>query len=210
MPLGPLTLQAHYLADRQQPARGQLQLASARLDLLDGRLEVRPGQYRIASDTIIPCTLQGLDLARLLQAYPADGLQGSGLLDGHFQITGLPEAPRIDQGQLAARGTGLLRIHPPRLAAMARDNPAMALVSQALEDFHYDRLSGGFQYDTRGQLQLALQLHGRNPALQEGRPINVNIRLEENLPRLLTSLQLSDRVSEKIRQRVNDQLQSAP
>jgi len=39
-----------------------------------------------------------------------------------------------------------------------------------------------------------------------GRPINFSINLEEDIPALLTSLQLSDRVSETIQRRVQERL----
>jgi hypothetical protein len=53
---------------------------------------------------------------------------------------------------------------------------------------------------------LGLELQGRNPALQEGRPIHLNIRLEEDIPALLASLQLSGKVSEVIQERIRQRL----
>ena len=46
----------------------------------------------------------------------------------------------------------------------------------------------------------------RNPALQEGRPIHLDIRLEEDVPALLASLQLSGKVSDVIQQRIKQRL----
>jgi len=114
----------------------------------------------------------------------------------------------VENGQLAARAPGgVLRFVSPRLQAMAQANPGMNLVTEALENFHYRHLSSSVGYDERGTLNLGLRLEGRNPDLEGGRPINFNINLEEDIPALLTSLQLSDRVNRTIQQRVQQRLQ---
>jgi hypothetical protein len=56
-------------------------------------------------------------------------------------------------------------------------------------------------------LRLALRLEGHNPNLEQGRPIHLSINLEEDIPALLTSLQLTDRVSDTIQRRVRERLQ---
>jgi hypothetical protein len=83
----------------------------------------------------------------------------------------------------------------------------MKVVLEALDDFHYSVLSSKVSYDTNGKLVLALNLQGRNPALEAGRAINLNINLEEDIPALITSLQLSSQISDKIKQRVQQRLQ---
>ncbi len=85
---------------------------------------------------------------------------------------------------------------------MGQANPGMKLVTDALEDFHYDLLDGSVDYTTSGTLQLGLRLHGQNPAIEQGRPINFNINLQEDVPSLLASLQLTDKVNDIIQQRI--------
>ena len=144
----------------------------------------------------------------MLAAYPTEGLDGSGLIDGSFDIRRSVLGFSVDQGELAARAPGgVLRFRSPKIEALGQSNPAMKIVTEALHDFHYDRLSSDVRYDESGKLNLALRLNGRNPALEGGRPINFSINLEEDIPALLTSLQLSDRVSETIQRRVQEHLQ---
>ena len=47
-----------------------------------------------------------------------------------------------------------------------------------------------------------MRLHGQNPTIEKGRPIHFNINLEEDIPALLASLQLTDKVSGIIQQRI--------
>ena len=101
---------------------------------------------------------------------------------------------------------GFLQYRSAKLEDLAETTPGMRQVAQALDDFHYDVLDAGVSYGEGGILVLDLALQGRNPALQDGRPIHLNIRLEEDVPALLASLQLSGKVSDVIQQRIKQRL----
>ncbi|EIK52097.1 hypothetical protein YO5_10195 [Stutzerimonas stutzeri TS44] len=206
---GPLRLRGDYQADLTQPAQGRLSWQLAETRLFDGRLWLQPGNLDLAGQPQpLQARLEGLQLPALLAAYPTEGLSGSGILDGSLQLRFLPTGLVIDDGQLAARAPGgVLRFRSPKIDAIGQANPAMKIVADALHDFHYDLLASDVRYDASGKLDLALRLHGRNPGLEGGRPINFSINLEEDIPALLTSLQLSDRVSETIQRRVRERLQ---
>lgn len=206
LPLGPALFQGEYRAALETPFAGRLDWREARLELLGGRLSFPPGSLDLAGGSL-QARLDGLQLDALFAAYPAEGLHGSGLIDGQAQLLLGPEGPRIESGRLVNRGPGVLRLQSPRLQAMAQANPAMQLVAEALGNYHYDLLTGDIRYDAEGTLTLGLRLEGRNPALERGRAIHFNINLEEDIPALLTSLQLSDRVSETIQRRVREHLQ---
>ena len=151
---------------------------------------------------LLPLKLSGLDLQELFRVYPAEGLAGNGLIDGTLPLR-LGGAISIEQGLIEARPPGgQLSFHSPRIRAMGQANPGMKLVTDALEDFHYDLLSSSVDYDQSGTLQLGMRLHGQNPAIEKGRPIHFNINLEEDIPALLASLQLTDKVSGIIQQRI--------
>ena len=75
-----------------------------------------------------------------------------------------------------------------------------------MEEFHYTVLSSQVELAEGGDLTLALRLQGSNPDFQQGRQVNLNINLQENIPALLASLQLSGKVSDIIEQRVQQYL----
>lgn len=205
--LGPLRLQARYQADLQRPTAGRLSLQQADLGILNGSLSLEPASWALDQESLLlPLKLSGLDLAELFRVYPAEGLEGSGLLDGSLPLR-LGKALSIEQGQIEARAPGgWLRFDSPRIRAMGQANPGMKLVTDALEDFHYDLLSSSLEYDPSGTLRLGMRLHGQNPDIEKGRPIHFNINLEEDIPTLLASLQLTDKVSDIIRQRIQQRM----
>ncbi|TLX63833.1 dicarboxylate transport [Stutzerimonas nosocomialis] len=206
---GPLQAQGRYEASLDNPTAGTLSWQQAQGRVLGGTVSLSPGRLDLAApQQKVDVAIEGLQLSQLFIAYPAEGLQGSGLVDGGFEVHRSGEGLRIEGGKLAAREPGgVLQFRSPQIQALGRSNPAMGLVTEALDDFHYSVLDSDVRYDERGKLQLGLRLQGRNPALEGGRPINFSINLEEDIPALLTSLQLSDRVSETIQQRVQERLQ---
>lgn len=205
---GPLQFRGNYHADLNQLAAGRLGWENAETQILGGRFWLDAGSLDLnGGDQPLNAHLRGLQLPLLLEAYPSEGLSGTGIIDGDFEVQYGPQGPSVEQGALAARAPGgALQFRSPQIQALGQSNPAMRLVTEALDDFHYDLLASDVRYSSDGTLLLGLRLHGRNPALEGGRPINFSINLEEDIPALLTSLQLSDRVSETIQRRVQEGL----
>lgn len=73
------------------------------------------------------------------------------------------------------------------------------MMVKALSNFQYQVLEVNSDYQAGGDLLLKVRLEGKNPDWQGGQPVNLNLNLQENIPALLRSLQLSDEISEKVR-----------
>ena len=207
--LGALQLRADYRSSLNRPLAGQLQLRQAEGTLLGGQLRAAPTVLDLARlPQRLSLQVRGLELAELLKVYPAEGLSGSGILDGELPVSLARDGLHVDQGLLQARAPGgVLQLRSERIRAFGRDNPALQLATRALENFHYDQLEGRVSYAPQGKLLLALRLQGRNPELEGGRPVDFTINLEEDVPSLLTTLQLGGRVNEAIQRRVQQRLQ---
>lgn len=208
IPLGPVQLRGRYSAALQTPTHGQLQLRQAEAALMGGKLQLTPGQWNLAAKPLLfPVQVQGLELEQLFILYPTEGLAGTGTLDGYLPLQISRQGVTIEQGQLAARQPGgRLQFYSERIRALGRSNPAMQLVTQSLEDFRFTTLSSQVDYNQEGKLALIMRLEGQNPAIEQGRPIHFNINLEEDIPTLLASLQLTDKVSDIIQQRVQQRM----
>ena len=207
--LGPLQFQGGYSASLDQPLAGRLDWRQAELKLFGGRAWLDGGTLQLARENPAQSLhLQGVLLEEILKAYPAEGLAGNGILDGELPLLLGPGGLRIQGGQVAARLPGTLQFRSEKIRALGQSNPAMQLVATMLDDFRYERLASRVDYAEGGRLLLALAISGHNPALEQGRPVNLNVNLEENIPDLLTSLQLSDRVSDTIRKRVQERLRN--
>lgn len=210
LPLGPIQLAGNYQAPLAELSRGTLTFEKAFSEALGGEIHVQPGSWDLAQAPVtIPVELQQLSLTRLLQLYPAEGLAGTGILSGTVPVLFDPlTGIEIDRGRIdALKPGGRLQLTADRLKALASQNETMKVVTRALEDFHYSVLDSGIDYDGDGTLVLTLHLKGRNPEVGDGRPVVLNINLEENIPALLKSLQLSGNVSERVKDRVRNLLE---
>lgn len=206
---GPLSFRGEYAGSLERLEQGRLDWQNAEVRVLGGRLWLDPGAADLAArEQRLSAHLRGLQLPLLLEAYPTEGLAGTGVIDGELQLQRSEAGLSIEKGSLQAREPGgVLRFRSAKMQALGQSNPAMRLVVEALDDFHYHLLTSDVHYSTEGKLDLGLKLSGRNPALEGGRPVNLTINLQEDIPALLTSLQLSDRVSETIRRRVQERLE---
>jgi hypothetical protein len=208
IPIGPLQLRGRYRAPINRLDKGQLTVQQAQAVLLGGTARLAPEQWDLRQHSLLfPLQLRGLKLDRLLTLYPVEGLAGTGMLDGQLPLRIGAGAIEIERGQLAARSPGgRLQFDSERIRALAHSNPSMQLVTQALENFHFTTLHSQVNYDQQGTLSLAMRLAGQSPAIEQGRPIHFNINLQEDIPSLLASLQLTDKVNEVIKQRVQQRI----
>ncbi|WP_298447905.1 YdbH domain-containing protein [uncultured Marinobacter sp.] len=209
LPVGPVRLAGHYEAPLAHLAAGVINLEQASTGALGGELNIQPGSWDLAQAPVtIPVELHQLSLARLLQLYPAEGLAGTGILSGTVPVLFDPATGiRVEKGRIdALKPGGRLEVTAERLKALASQSESMELVARALEDFRYSVLDSGIDYDENGTLILELHLEGNSPEVGQGQPVVLNINLEENIPALLTSLQLSGRVSDAVAERVKNLL----
>ena len=205
LPVGPVLLAGTYEAPLAQLAAGKLTLEHANSDALGGEIHIQRGSWDLAQTPVtIPVELRQLSLAYLLQLYPTEGLAGTGILSGTVPVLFDPATGiRVERGRIdALEPGGGLQLTAERLKALASQSESMKLVAQALEDFRYSVLGSGIDYDENGTLVLTLHLKGSSPKVGKGQPVVLNINLEENIPALLRSLQLSGRVSDAVTERV--------
>ncbi|MCW8868587.1 MAG: YdbH domain-containing protein, partial [Marinobacter sp.] len=170
-----------------------------------------PARYDLGGGSgRIPVEIEDVALSRLMAVYPAEGLSGSGLLRGRVPLGISGDGVQVSAGSISAIDPGgRLQLPADKLQAMLGGNQAMDIVVQALQNFHYSVLNSTIDYDEQGKLSLGLRLEGKNPDLRGGQPVVLNVNLEEDIPALLTSLQLSGRVNEAVTRRVRKLLQES-
>jgi hypothetical protein len=206
--LGPLSLSATTLLPLAAPEQTTLTLHRAELQVMQGLISANNQKlnFNQAENQLI-LTLQQIDLASLLQQHPSHDLTGNGKLSGTVPLAISAKGLSITNGNIAAeKPGGLLQYRSESTKAMASTNSNMKLVFDALDNFQYSVLSSKVSYDTNGKLLLGLSLQGSNPNMQQGRTINLNVNLEEDLPALITSLQLTNKLNELITKRVQQYL----
>lgn len=208
MQMGPLHLNAHYTASLTEPLTGKLQLNTVTMNFMQGELAVAPQILDLsAAEQQLVVIIQQLDLTELLRQHPTTDLHARGKLTGRIPVSIKNNQFSVQQGTLAAEQPGGRLQYRTAASAAGSANTGMKLVFDALEDFHFTVLNAELSYRHDGKLLLALQLHGFNPALQQGRAINLNINLEEDLPAMIASLQLTNKLNDTLTKRVQQYIQ---
>jgi len=144
-------------------------------------------------------------LADMVALQQDQDIRALGELEGELPVTMAAGRIIIEKGYLRALppGGSIRYIANEASQALAASSPELGLALDLLSDFQYQVLSSEVELDKEGNLLLGLSLSGNNPAQYEGRPINFNINLEQNLDPLLQSLRLSDKLVEKIEGRLH-------
>lgn len=207
--LGPLTLSASATVPLATPEQSTLSLQRVELQAMNGLISANNQQLDFSKDAnLLVLDLTQIDLASLLKQHPSGDLTGNGKLSGTVPITISNQGVSVSNGSIAAEAPGgSLQYRSDSASAMAKTNSNMKLVFDALDNFQYSVLSSEISYDTSGKLILGLTLQGSNPNMQQGRAINLNVNLEEDLPALITSLQLTNKLNDVITKRVQQYLQ---
>ncbi|MEA1987970.1 MAG: YdbH domain-containing protein [Pseudomonadota bacterium] len=209
--LGPIELKGEYQAPLNQLTQGKLNLHTAKTDLFNGQAWLNTQQLDFSQPFLSKLHLSNIDLHALLQQYPSADIEGSGRINGELPFkVNLLKKPYVTlpEGFLKAKALGGQIKYQPTSAGLKQTHQSMELVMNVLEDFHYSVLNSNIRYGDDNKLHLKLSLQGKNPAIENGRQVNFNIQLEEDLPALITSMQISNQVSETIKKRIQNKLQS--
>ena len=209
--LGPVELKGEYQAALNQLTQGKLNLHTVKADLFNGQAWLNTQKLDLSQPFLSKLHLSNIDLQALLQQYPSADIEGSGKINGELPFkVDLLKKPYVTlpEGFLKAKAPGGQIKYQPASASLKKTHQSMKMVMNVLEDFHYSVLNSNIRYSDDNKLHLKLSLQGNNPAFENGRQVNFNIQLEEDLPALITSMQISNQVSETIKKRIQNKLQS--
>jgi len=166
-------------------------LKNLHAEVFDGQLHLdnlRFSANRIEDTTI---ELSHINLGRLLAFTDIDGLEGTGFLEV-FLPTGSDETGiYVKNGTFSASGPG-------RLAYTKQGVAGSNIGLQALENFHFNDLSGTINYQSDGAYQMAIHLEGKNPDLYGGHPIVFNLNIGGSLPELFEAMFMTGSFEESI------------
>ena len=131
------------------------------------------------------------------------GLKGTGVLDGSIPLTLTGDSVSIEDGVLAAKKPGIIRLKSEKLSQLlAGSAEDVDLLLQALTNFHYTELILKLNNSANNDLLTTLSLLGNNPNVpgRDGYFV-LNINLESNIGDILRAIGQAYGVSSKALQR---------
>ncbi|HIF9222012.1 TPA: YdbH domain-containing protein [Photobacterium damselae] len=165
------------------------------IELLDGFITTTPTQSRQPWQQLsLPISIHGINLAALMSQIDQQDIELTGILDGKLTLALHKGLFDIHNGKLIARYPGGLFRYKQgstidnQVEAMDDNNPIV--VSKLLKNYHYRTLVVDIDYSNKGILKAKSQFKGYNPDFQNGRPIHLNLNIEDNVPALIKTLSL--------------------
>ncbi len=179
----------------------RLEFTGIRTRLLGGHARTPRFVYKMDSGSAaFDLCFEELDLAKVL-ALEGEDVTGTGTLEGCMPVVIKDNAAEVVKGRMSALPPGGT-IRLSESLARPTGQASLDFALRALQDFAYTELIAGVTYSPSGELDLAVELKGRNPEVERGRPIHYNLNISENIPVLLESLRLQDKVTERIERQV--------
>jgi hypothetical protein len=185
--------------------KGAFNLHSATWDLAGGHIVSSPFTMSLKDlSTDVTLKASGLDLGRLFQIAPMDGLEAEGTVDGTLPLAIRNGAFTIVDGILQTTAPGVIRYNPSTVPAFLQNTASQQLtdLKVALSAFHYDSL----RMTLNGQLdktqKISLQVKGKNPLFYSGHPVNFNLNVEGPIENLLKYNPGSSQIPDGIRKQL--------
>jgi hypothetical protein len=164
----------------------QLTIRQARMPWGGGSVGVKEAQLLLGEKKAIPLTLQvtAVELQTLLQLLSSSGTTATGVVSGSLPVVVQPDGSfTIGKGAMQAEAPGIITLAPDMIPG---DSPQLSLVRDVLKNLHYQTLTLEFDGDTNRVLKVNLRVEGKNPTMDLGRPIKLNVQLSGDLLNLLT------------------------
>lgn len=174
--------------------------------LFGGTVSSRDFIYNATKETNpLMVNLDNIHIEEIMKLAVYDDIQANGIIDGQLPMSIGQQGISIDAGELSAQSPGgVIRYQPESGIAVANNNGSMKLVTEALQHYQYDTMLAGVRYSKEGDLALKIKMQGKNPDLNNGQRINLNLNIEDNIPMLLKSLRSGRVIAEFLSNKISN------
>ncbi|MGZ9190249.1 MAG: intermembrane phospholipid transport protein YdbH family protein [Nitrospira sp.] len=161
--------------------RGRLRIEHAAFAFSGGTLSVDPLTLDPQADHHnMVFRAESLNLQEVLDAASVEAAHASGSVSGQIPVSLSPSGVAVNHATLAADAPGFLRYQPTvPPGALQQEDDGVALLRDALTNFHYDRFAVTLDGGSSQEWQSTIHIAGSNPDVLEGHPfvLNVNLRV---------------------------------
>ena len=166
----------------------QLRVEAAHVELAGGRLEVRGALDLAGGDAQrLEVRLVDVGVTRLLELVPVEGLAASGRLSGVMELAVEDGRPVLRGGRIRANEGGWIRYRPEETAGALADSGPIP-IGEIMRDFHYEKLGLSLEGWLDREVGALVELHGSNPAFQDGHPVHLTLNIRSAFGELFRAL----------------------
>ncbi len=193
-------LSAEYLLDLNAMS---VDVEKLSMSAIGGVINADPFSFHTdRSSNTLTLRAESIDLSELLTLQELEVIEVSGDIGATLPVTIEDGAVTIVNGTLTGEPSGGVIRYKPGTSADLSDTSSIGFATRVLSNFEFDTLTSDVDLTRDGDLNLKLKLTGRNPDLDETRPVVLNLGVENNIPQLLRSLRAARAVEEVLEQRL--------
>ena len=175
-----------------------LSLSDFRAGLFGGTIAVDRADYDMATkETETTVNVNNIPLQTLLDLQGTKKIYATGTVKGSLPVKMHDQLFEIMKGGMNAEQSGQI-IYATTPEERAAANQGLRTTYEALSNFLYVHLVSSISMAPDGKSLITIQLKGTNPDFQGGRPIEMNLNIEQNLLDLMRTLSISTNVEEII------------
>ena len=200
----PITdISADYVLD---PGASSVAVENLRMAAFGGEIRAEPFSFHTdrARNTLV-LHAESIEMDELLTVREFEAIEVSGSVRAELPVTIEGGTVTIANGTLSGEPPGGVIRYLPGTPPDDTDASSLAFVRRVLSNFEYESLTSVVDYTAGGDLKLQLRLEGRNPDLDETRPVVLNLGVENNVPQMLRSMRATRAVEEVLEQRFQRQ-----
>jgi hypothetical protein len=145
---------------------------------------------------------ESIELTELLTLKEFDSIDLTGSIGAELPLIIEGTEVSIVDGRLTGDAPGGVIRYQPGIVPDTTGASAIGIVTEALSNFEYDTLTSTVGYSKDGDLVLQMKIAGRNPDMEGNRPVVLNLGVENNIPKMLRSLQAARAVEEILEKRI--------
>ena len=194
-------LSARYLLDLN---RLSAEVNDLRMSALGGVVTADPFSFH--TDTAmntLTLRAESLDLAELLTMKEFEAINVTGRVGATLPLVIEGDTTTIVDGLLSGEPPGGVIRYVAGDPSGDTDASSLGFAKRVLSNFEFDTLTSDVNLSKEGDLVLQLRLTGRNPDLDEKRPVVLNLGVENNIPQMLRSLRAARAVEDILERRLN-------
>ena len=168
---------------------------------------VDPFSVFFAEKTTSPLQLKvgSLEISKILSLALGESVSAQGTLGGHARIEVKNGKPFITSSLFSSQKPGWIRYRPPGSTTPSKrldTSDPVDILKSYLYDFNFESLSIDIVSDDKLQMKMGLHAYGRNPNYLNGKPLKLNINLEQNLLAAFKSLVMTYQLPEAIKKKI--------
>ncbi len=185
------------------PTGLSVEVKNLRMSAFGGVVTANPFSFHTAGNrNTLLLHAESIELGEILSIKEFESIEISGSIGAELPVSIEGNSVTIVGGTLTGEPPGGVIRYLPGLAADAADLSGLGLATRALSNFEFETLTAEVNYTRDGDLNLQMQLTGRNPDLDDSRPVILNLGVENNISQMLRSLRAARAVEEILEKRL--------